>query len=67
MAVAEVGRIEGVGGGVMGLLRLWKCVEKRGIGKVKIGNTKFEIGEYEQKSGMAEKRATVCENQNRKR
>jgi hypothetical protein len=30
MTVAEVGRFEGVGRGVMGLLRLWKCAEKRG-------------------------------------
>jgi hypothetical protein len=28
MGVAEVERIEGVGRGVMGLLWLWKCVEK---------------------------------------
>jgi hypothetical protein len=28
MRVAEVERFEGVGRGVMGLLRLWKCVEK---------------------------------------
>ncbi len=28
MRVAEVERIEGVGRGVMGLIRLWKCVEK---------------------------------------
>jgi hypothetical protein len=28
MGVAEVERFEGVGRGVMGLLRLWKCVEK---------------------------------------
>jgi hypothetical protein len=30
MGVAEVERIEGVGRGVMGLLRLWKWVEKWG-------------------------------------
>jgi hypothetical protein len=29
MEVAEVERIEGVGRGVMVLLWLWKCVEKR--------------------------------------
>ena len=28
MRVAEVAGIEGVGRGVMRLLRLWKCVEK---------------------------------------
>ena len=28
MGLAEVERFEGVGRGVMGLLRLWKCVEK---------------------------------------
>ncbi len=28
MGWAEVARIEGVGRGVMGLLWLWKCVEK---------------------------------------
>jgi hypothetical protein len=30
MRVAEVEGFEGVGRGVMGLLRLWKCVEKWG-------------------------------------
>lgn len=28
MGVAEVARFEGVGRGVIGLIRLWKCVEK---------------------------------------
>ena len=28
MGVAEVERFEGVGRGVIGLIRLWKCVEK---------------------------------------
>jgi hypothetical protein len=28
---AEVERFEGVERGVMGLSRLWKCVEKRGV------------------------------------
>ena len=28
MVVAEVERFEGVGRGVIGLMRLWKCVEK---------------------------------------
>jgi hypothetical protein len=32
MRVAEVEEFEGVGWGVMGLLRLWKCVEKGGRG-----------------------------------
>ncbi len=35
MGVAEVAGIEGVGRGVMGSLRLWKCVEKseRNVGR----------------------------------
>jgi hypothetical protein len=28
MRLAEVARFEGVGRGVIGLIRLWKCVEK---------------------------------------
>jgi hypothetical protein len=31
MGVAEVEAFEGVGRGVTGLLRLWKCVEKWGV------------------------------------
>jgi hypothetical protein len=30
MGVAEVEKFEGVGRGVMELIRLWKCVEKLG-------------------------------------
>ena len=42
MGRREVERFEGVGKGVMGLLRLWKCVEKW-TKEIEIRNTKLEI------------------------
>jgi hypothetical protein len=44
MGVAEVERFEGVGRGVMGLLRLWKCV----------GESKAVRSEYDVKPGENE-------------
>jgi len=35
MVVAEVEEFEGVGRGVIGLIRLWKCVEK---GEKRVGS-----------------------------
>jgi hypothetical protein len=47
MGWREVEGFEGVGGGVMDLLRLWKSVEKR-TGEIEIRNTKLEMRSEEE-------------------